>query len=301
MKAYRDFSDFLKEHFDVKVQKITVNAGFTCPNRDGTKGRGGCTYCNNQSFNPEYCRPALSVREQLERGKEFFARKYPQMKYLAYFQAYTNTHSDDIDRLMRLYEEALETSDVVGLIIGTRPDCMPQELLDRLAGLGKWVMVEYGAESACDRTLELVNRCHTWADTADAVRRTHAVGIPCGLHLIMGLPGEDDDVMLSTIDRVNELPVDTVKIHQLQLVRGTRMARDVESGLYDIPRFTTEEYVDLCVRLLRRLRKDIAVERFVSQSPSELLIYPRWGLKNYQFTNLLNNRLEADARRYEAL
>lgn len=301
MKTYRDFSDFLKEHFDVKVQKITVNAGFTCPNRDGTKGRGGCTYCNNQSFNPEYCRPALSVREQLERGKEFFARKYPQMKYLAYFQAYTNTHSDDIDRLMRLYEEALGTSDVVGLIIGTRPDCMPQELLDRLAGLGKWVMVEYGAESACDRTLELVNRCHTWADTADAVRRTHAVGILCGLHLIMGLPGEDEDVMLSTIDRVNELPVDTVKIHQLQLVRGTRMARDVEAGLYDIPRFTAEEYADLCVRLLRRLRKDIAVERFVSQSPSELLIYPRWGLKNYQFTNLLNNRLEADARRYEAL
>lgn len=301
MKTYRDFSDFLKEHFDVKVQKITVNAGFTCPNRDGTKGRGGCTYCNNQSFNPEYCRPALSVREQLERGKEFFARKYPQMKYLAYFQAYTNTHSDDIDRLMRLYEEALETPDVVGLIIGTRPDCMPQELLDRLAGLGKWVMVEYGAESACDRTLELVNRCHTWADTADSVRRTHEAGIPCGLHLIMGLPGEDEDVMLSTIDRVNELPVDTVKIHQLQLVRGTRMARDVESGLYDIPRFTAEEYVGLCVRILQRLRKDIAVERFVSQSPSELLIYPRWGLKNYQFTNLLNNRLEADARRYEAL
>ncbi len=291
MKAYRDFSDFLKEHFDVKVQKITVNAGFTCPNRDGTKGRGGCTYCNNQSFNPEYCRPALSVREQLERGKEFFARKYPQMKYLAYFQAYTNTHSDDIDRLMRLYEEALETPDVVGLIIGTRPDCMPQELLDRIVGLGKWVMVEYGAESACDRTLEMVNRCHTWADTADAVRRTHAVGIPCGLHLIMGLPGEDEDVMLATIDRVNELPVDTVKIHQLQLVRGTRMARDVESGLYDIPRFTAEEYVGLCVRILQRLRKDIAVERFVSQSPSELLIYPRWGLKNYQFTNLLNRLL----------
>ena len=202
---------------------------------------------------------------------------------------------------MRLYEEALETPDVVGLIIGTRPDCMPQELIDRLAGLGKWVMVEYGAESACDRTLELVNRCHTWADTADAVRRTHEAGIPCGLHLIMGLPGEDLDVMLSTIDRVNELPVDTVKIHQLQLVRGTRMARDVESGLYDIPRFTAEEYVGLCVRILQRLRKDIAVERFVSQSPSELLIYPRWGLKNYQFTNLLHNRLEAEARRAKTL
>lgn len=292
MKPYRDFADFLGEHFNGKVQKIAVNAGFTCPNRDGTKGRGGCTYCNNQSFNPGYCAPALSVTEQLEQGKAFFARKYPEMKYLAYFQAYTNTHSDDIDRLMRLYEEALAVDDVVGLIIGTRPDCMPQQLLDRLAALPAWVMVEYGAESAHDSTLERVNRCHTWADTADAVMRTHAAGLPTGLHLIMGLPGEDEAMMLETIDRVNELPVDTVKIHQLQLIRGTRLARDVEEGLYDIPRFTAEEYADLCVKLLHRLRSDIALERFVSQSPPELLIYPKWNLKNYQFTNLLHNRLK---------
>lgn len=294
MKAYRDFSDFLSGHFNGKVQKIAVNAGFTCPNRDGSKGVGGCTYCNNQSFNPGYCAPALGVSAQLSEGKAFFARKYPEMKYLAYFQAYTNTHSDDIDRLMRLYQEALAVDGVVGLIIGTRPDCMPQELLDRLSALPAWVMIEYGAESACDETLRFVNRCHTWADTADAVRRTHAAGIPCGLHLIMGLPGEDEEVMLATIDRVNELPVDTVKIHQLQLVRGTRMARDVEAGLYDIPRFTAESYADLCVRILRRLRKDIAVERFVSQSPPELLIYPRWNLKNYQFTNLLDNKLRKE-------
>lgn len=294
-ELYRDFSDFIAGYFKGKIQKISVNAGFTCPNRDGTVGTGGCTYCNNQSFNPDYCRPSLSVREQLERGKEFFARKYPQMKYLAYFQAYTNTHSDDIDRLMALYREALDVDGVAGLIIGTRPDCMPQDLLDRLAGLREWVMVEYGAESACDRTLELVNRCHTWADTVDAVNRTHAAGLPCGLHLIMGLPGEDEATMLETVDRINELPVDTVKFHQLQLVRGTRMASDVEAGLYDIPRFTAEEYISLCVRILDRLRKDIAVERFVSQSPSDLLIYPRWGLKNYQFTNLLHNQL-AEAR-----
>lgn len=294
MKAYRDFSDFLSSHFKGKVQKIAVNAGFTCPNRDGSKGVGGCTYCNNQSFNPGYCAPALSVSAQLAEGKAFFARKYPEMKYLAYFQAYTNTHSDDIDRLMGLYQEALAVDGVVGLIIGTRPDCMPQGLLDRLAALPAWVMVEYGAESACDKTLGFVNRCHTWADTADAVRRTHAAGIPCGLHLIMGLPGEDEDVMLATIDRVNELPVDTVKIHQLQLIRGTRMARDVEAGLYDIPRFTAESYADLCVRILRRLRKYIAVERFVSQSPPELLIYPRWNLKNYQFTNLLGNKISKE-------
>lgn len=290
-KLYRDFADFLSEHFGGKVQKIAVNAGFTCPNRDGTKGTGGCTYCNNQSFNPGYCAPSLSVSEQLEQGKAFFGRKYPEMKYLAYFQAYTNTHSDDIDRLVGLYREALEVTDVVGLIIGTRPDCMPQALLDRLTQLSGWVMVEYGAESASDETLVRVNRCHTWADTADAVRRTHEAGLPCGLHLIMGLPGEDEAKMLATIDRVNELPVDTVKIHQLQLIRGTRMARDVEAGLYDIPRFTAEEYIELCVKLLRRLRPDIAVERFVSQSPPDLLIYPRWNLKNYQFTNLLHKRL----------
>lgn len=290
-KLYRDFADFLSEHFGGKVQKIAVNAGFTCPNRDGTKGTGGCTYCNNQSFNPGYCAPSLSVSEQLEQGKAFFGRKYPEMKYLAYFQAYTNTHSDDIDRLVSLYREALEVTDVVGLIIGTRPDCMPQPLLDRLTQLPGWVMVEYGAESASDETLVRVNRCHTWADTADAVRRTHEAGLPCGLHLIMGLPGENEATMLATIDRVNELPVDTVKIHQLQLIRGTRMARDVEAGLYDIPRFTAEEYIELCVKLLRRLRPDIAVERFVSQSSPELLIYPRWNLKNYQFTNLLHKRL----------
>ena len=290
-KLYRDFADFLSEHFGGKVQKIAVNAGFTCPNRDGTKGTGGCTYCNNQSFNPGYCAPSLSVSEQLEQGKAFFGRKYPEMKYLAYFQAYTNTHSDDIDRLVGLYREALEVTDVVGLIIGTRPDCMPQPLLDRLTQLPGWVMVEYGAESASDETLVRVNRCHTWADTAGAVHRTHEVGLPCGLHLIMGLPGENEATMLATIDRVNELPVDTVKIHQLQLIRGTRMARDVEAGLYDIPRFTAEEYIELCVKLLHRLRPDIAVERFVSQSPPELLIYPRWNLKNYQFTNLLHKRL----------
>lgn len=290
MKPYKDFSDFLNGHFRCKMQKLTVNAGFTCPNRDGTKGRGGCTYCNNQSFNPEYCATGLSVTEQLERGKEFFGRKYPDMRYLAYFQAYTNTHDADIDRLMGLYKEAVAVDKVDGVIIGTRPDCMPQRLLDRLGEL-PWVMVEYGAETSHNVTLERVNRCHTWEDTVDAVIRTGEAAIPCGLHLIMGLPGESGDMMLETIDRVNELPVDTVKVHQLQLVRGTRMAKDVEEGLYDIPRFTAEEYAGLCVEIVERLRDDIAIERFVSQSPPELLIYPRWNLKNYQFTQLLKSKL----------
>lgn len=289
---YRNFADFLAGQFPgVKMQKLAVNAGFTCPNRDGTRGRGGCTYCNNQSFNPGYCAPSLSVTEQVEEGKRFFARKYPSMRYLAYFQAYTNTHSDDIDRLMGLYREALAVDGVDGVIIGTRPDCMPDELLHRLKEL-PWVMVEYGAETSHNSTLDLINRCHTWEETVDAVNRTHRAGIPVGLHFIMGLPGETEEMMLATVDAINTLPVDTVKFHQLQLVKGTRMARDVEAGLYDIPRFTPESYIDLCVKIIRHLRPDIAIERFVSQSPADLLIYPRWGLKNYQFTDRLHNRLK---------
>ena len=290
MKYYRDFSDFLAGHFDGKMQKLSVDAGFTCPNRDGTVGRGGCSYCNNVSFSPGYCRDRKGVTAQLEEGKRFFGRKYPSMRYLAYFQSYTSTHGSDIDRLMSLYEEACGVEGVDGVIIGTRPDCMPDRLLARLSRL-PWVMVEYGAESACDDTLARVNRCHTWADTADAVRRTHDAGLPVGLHLINGLPGEDEERILATVDEVNRLPVDVVKFHQLQLIRGTRMALDVEQGAYDIHRFTPESYAALCARLVRRLRPDIAVERFVSQSPPDLLIYPRWSLKNYQFTQLVNKIL----------
>ncbi len=287
---YREYSDFLADHFDCKMQKLAINAGFTCPNRDGTLGRGGCTYCNNHSFNPSYCSPTLSVTEQIDKGIEFFGRKYPSMRYLAYFQAYTPTHGA-LSRLIPLYDEALAHPLVDGLIIGTRPDCMPAPLLDYLASRSEFVMVEYGAETACDATLSAINRCHSWTHTVDAVNRTHSAGIPTGLHLIMGLPGEDLDTMLSTIDAVNTLPVDVVKIHQLQLLHGTTMARQAERGEVTIPRFSVEQYIDLCTRIITRLRPDIAIDRFLSQSPPTLLIYPRWGLKNYQFTHLLHNHL----------
>ena len=292
-KPYRDFADFLHERFpDFKVQKIAINAGFTCPNRDGSKGTGGCTYCNNQTFNPEYCRPAIGITEQIEKGREFFGKKYPEMKYLAYFQAYTNTYGE-LEHLKALYEEAVGCKDVVGLIIGTRPDCMPKSLLDYLKELEKrtFVMVEYGAETANDRTLAVINRGHTWADTVDAVCRTHNAGIPCGIHLILGLPGEEEADMLRTIDCTSELPIDTVKLHQLQIIKGTRLARQTANGEVTVKQWSAEEYVDLCVKVVDRMRPDIAIERFVSQSPDSLLISPRWGLKNYQFTNLLHNAL----------
>ncbi|MCM1517482.1 MAG: TIGR01212 family radical SAM protein [Pseudoflavonifractor sp.] len=300
-KPYRDYSDFLSEHFPYKVQKLAVNAGFTCPNRDGTKGYGGCTYCNNQTFNPAYCTPRVSIRVQIEEGKRFFARKYPEMRFLAYFQAYTNTHADT-GRLMALYDEALSQPGVVGLIIGTRPDCITDDLLQQLSALAneKFVMIEYGAETSHDATLDLINRCHTWRDTTDAVMRTSRAGIACGLHLILGLPGETVDMMTETVTRASTLPIATLKLHQLQLVKGTRMAKDVTAGIYDIPRFTANEYIDLCIHLLRHISPSVAIERFVSQSPAELLIYPRWGLKNYEFTNLLNRRLkETGARQGE--
>lgn len=291
-KPYRDYADFLADYFPGKIQKLAVNAGFSCPNRDGTIGRGGCTYCNNASFNPSYCDPRGSVTSQLEAGKAFFARKYPSMRYLAYFQAYTNTHAA-ITHLLPLYEEALAVDGVDGIIIGTRPDCMPDELLDELVKLHRrhWIAIEYGAETSHDATLRLINRCHTWDKTCLAVERTAAAGLPTGVHLIAGLPGESHDDILETVRRVAALPIDTVKIHQLQVLRGTRLAADLAAGLYDIPRFTIDEYLDLCVEIIDALPPRIAIERFLSASPPEMLIHPRWGLKNYQFTHLLHSRL----------
>ena len=291
-KGYYDFSDFLRKYFPYKVQKISINAGFTCPNRDGSKGTGGCTYCNNQTFNPDYCKPVMTVAEQLEQGKHFFARKYPQMKFLAYFQAYTNTYGE-LEHLKSLYEEALAVDDVVGVVIGTRPDCMPDDLLDYLQELSKntFILIEYGVETSNNSTLRLINRGHTWEDAVNAVIKTKSHGLLCGIHLIIGLPGEDINDILVTADKVSELPLDTVKLHQLQLIKGTKLAQQVEKGEVKIIQWSAEEYIDVCLAFLRRLSPTIAVERFVSQSPAELLISPKWGLKNYEFTNLLLNKI----------
>ena len=295
--GYRDFGTFLKEHFACKVQKISINAGFSCPNRDGTKGVGGCTYCNNQTFNPAYCSPAKSVAEQLDEGKRFFARKYPDMRYLAYFQAYTNTYGA-FDNIRKLYEAALGVSGVVGLIIGTRPDCMPGELLDYLSSLrqkGTFVLVEYGVETSRNDTLCLINRGHTWEDSVDAITRTASTGIMTGAHIIAGLPGEDASDLVATARLLSQLPLDTVKLHQLQLIKGTRLAMQEAKGDLVVKHWTVEQYVDVCLDFIRNISPTIAIERFTSQSPDELLISPRWGLKNYQFTALLNNAISRNS------
>lgn len=291
-KRYREFGDFLRERFPFKAQKIAINAGFTCPNRDGSKGRGGCTYCNNQTFNPGYCQTDKSVADQLAEGVRFFSRKYPEMRYLAYFQAYTSTYGEQ-ERLERLYEEALDYPGVVGLVIGTRPDCMPDRLLDYLARLSEQVLVlvEYGVESTLDRTLRRINRGHDFAEAEEAIRRTAARGIAVGAHLILGLPGESRDEILGHADRLSDLPLTTLKLHQLQLIRHTRMALEFERQPEDFHLFTVDEYIDLAIDFIERLDPAIALERFVSQSPKELLIAPDWGLKNYEFTARVNRRL----------
>lgn len=214
------------------------------------------------------------------------------MRYLAYFQSYTNTYGAVSD-LINLYTEALSVQNVEGIIIGTRPDCMPDDLLSALSDLNltKPIFIEYGAESSHNSTLQAVNRCHTWEQTVDSVMRTHQKGLSVGLHFILGLPGETRQMMLETVDRLNDLPVDSAKFHQLQIVRGTKLADEYLKNPSIVTLFEVDEYISLCAEIIRRLRPDIAVERFVSQSPDNLLIAPRWGLKNYEFTNLLFNRL----------
>jgi uncharacterized protein len=290
--VYRKFQVFLDEHFETKVQKVSVNAGFTCPNRDGSKGFGGCTYCNNQSFNPAYCETDKSVTAQLQEGVRFFSHKYPQMEYLAYFQAYTNTYGK-LDRLKSLYQEALSVPGMRGLVIGTRPDCMSEELLDYLFELSKtcFILVEYGVESTLDSTLKFINRGHDHACSEDAIRRTAKRGLSVGVHLMLGLPGENREAMLHHADVLNTLPISTIKLHQLQLIKGTHLAAQAEAdpALIHIPE--PMEYVELVSEFLEYLRPDIAIERFVSQSPPELLLAPNWGLKNYEFTHLVEKCL----------
>ena len=297
INRYNELSVWFSKIFPFKVQKISLNAGFTCPNRDGSVGYGGCTYCNNQTFNPAYCRTEKSVTEQLEEGKQFFARKYPDMKYLAYFQAYTNTYGE-LQELKRKYEEALQVPDVVGIVIGTRPDCMPDELLDYLEELNHrtFLIVEYGVESTDNGTLKRINRGHTFEVAEEAIRRTAERGIRVGAHIILGLPGETREMLIRQAEILSTLPLTTLKLHQLQLIKGTRMAAEYAENPTDFHLYTADEYIDLAIDYVEHLRPDIVLERFVSQSPKELLIAPDWGLKNHEFTDKVKKRMrERDA------
>lgn len=282
MRSYRKYSDFLTEELGpVKVQKIAVDGGFTCPNRDGRLGTGGCTFCQAEAFAPSYSRQLQSIEEQIIAGKAFFAHKHRgPVSYLIYFQSYSGTYAT-VERLRHLYTQALSAPDVVGLVIGTRPDCISPQILDLLEELKqqKFVMVEYGVESCFDKTLQRVGRGHTFQCAEQAIRLTAERGIPVGIHLILGLPGETRQEMLQQTDLLNALPIQVLKLHQLQIMQGTPMADEWQQYPEHFHLFTAHEYAQLVAEFITRLRPDIALDRFAAESPSSLLLAPRWGLK----------------------
>ena len=290
-QIYNDYGAWMRRQFPFRVQKISIDAGFSCPNRDGHISHGGCTFCDNRTFNPSYCQPSKSITEQITEGKEFFRHKYPDMKYLAYFQAFSNTYAT-LDTLQRRYEEALSAEDVVGIVIGTRPDCVSDEILNYLESLNQqtFMIVEYGIESVSDDTLRRVNRGHNFECSRRAITETHNRGIQTGAHIILGLPGESAEDNVRQADIISALPIDILKLHQLQIIRGTQLAAEYERQPFNL--YTADEYIDLCRRYIERLRPDMVLERFVSQSPKELLVAPKWGLKNYEFANRFVNYMK---------
>lgn len=291
---YNSSSEYYKKLFKRRAQKISIDAGFTCPNRDGKKGRGGCTYCNNETFKPFYTSPKKTITQQLEEGIAFFAKKYKAQDYFAYFQAYSNTYAP-LDDLKKMYEEALSVDRVIGLVIATRPDCVNEEIMDYLAELAEkyFVLIEFGVESTLDKTLERVNRKHTFEETKYALKLASDRNIRTGVHLILGLPRETEKEMLLHAVEISKLDFTFLKLHQLQIVKNTTMAKDYEKNPHDYNLFTLESYIDFVVRFLEILSPKIIVERFTSETPSDMLIAPKWGrVKNFEIIHKIEKRLK---------
>lgn len=314
-KRYNSFVGYFKRRYGERLQKIVLDAGFTCPNRDGKVGRGGCTYCDNAAFHPAYSTAGKSLHQQMDEGIEFHKVRYRTTEhYLAYFQSFSNTYAP-LSRLRELYEEALGHLDVVGIVIGTRPDCVDEEKLDYLADLSQgkvlagWlrtvasqvrtapiVIVEYGVESCYDRTLLRINRGHDFETARRAITMTAERGLDVGAHFILGLPGESVQMMLDSCEQINSLPLRSVKFHQLQIVKGTRMEKEYAECPEDFVRFSLEEYLDFFVDMLERLRPDLFIERFVGEVPPRFVNETPWGLiRNVELLRLLEQRLESRA------
>lgn len=293
-RRFNSYAGYFRRKFGCRVQKLSVDAGFTCPNRDGRLSTGGCTFCNNGAFTPSYCTPSKSIRQQIDEGIEFHRNRYrTAQRYLVYFQSFSNTYAP-LERLRALYGEALSHPDVAGIVIGTRPDCVDGRKLDFLAELARerYVAVEYGIESTFDATLRAVNRGHDFACAERAVRMTAERGLAVGAHFILGLPGETDAMLLAQTAQINALPLTTVKFHQLQVFRGTAMAAEYDADPTRFRFWSLDEYLDLFVEILRRLRPDLVVERFASEAPPRYHYGRNWGLiRNEQLLALLEKRL----------
>ena len=292
-RRYNAYADYIKERFGGRIQKVSVDAGFTCPNRDGTVGTGGCTFCNNESFNPSYCSGEKPIAGQLAQGINFLKKRYPRNTgYMAYFQAYTNTF-DTVEVLDAKFRQALTYPGIIGLVIGTRPDCIDDEKLDYIQSLSKeaYVVVEYGIESCYEKTLLRVNRGHSMQQTIEALEKTAARGIHTGGHLIFGLPGETKEEMLNEAEILSELPLDSIKFHQLQIIRGTRMENEYMEKPGDFSLFEMEEYLLFMAAFLERLNPRIMVERFASESPPGMNLGMSWGVRYDEFLKRFEKKL----------
>ena len=297
---YNDYGSAMRRKLGGRVQKLAIDAGLSCPNRDGTVGFGGCTFCLGEAFSPAYCREATSITEQIERALRFHSiRNRRADAYLAYFQSNTNTHADTA-HLERLYNEALSHPAISGIIIGTRPDCITSEILQLLAHIAqsKYVAVEYGIESVYDTTLNHVNRGHNFAQAVDAVTQTKAAGIDVGAHFILGLPNETSNDILAGIHHINALGIDFIKFHQLQIYRNTVLEREwrehPERFLFGT-QSSTEEYANLLVEIIRRLDPRIAIERLASQAPRNLIAHsPLKGIRPHELRDMVVNRMLAE-------
>lgn len=282
-RRFNSYKRFLQQQFGTRVQKLTLDAGFTCPNRDGTVGTGGCTYCLNDAFNPSYCTPNKSVDQQLAEGMEFHLNRYRRAgAYLAYFQAFSNTHAP-LSQLKEIYRPALQNPLVKGIVVGTRPDCIDAEKLDYFAELQQrmFVSIEYGVESCNDTTLRRINRGHDFATAERAIRMTAERGIHCAAHFIYGLPGETPDEWLKEVNSINQLPINGIKFHQLQIIKGTKMQQEFIEYPADFHIFTTEDYIDFIVKITERLNPAFTIERFAGEVPPRYLFVNHWGLTRY--------------------
>ena len=295
-RRFNAYSNYFRSLYGARVQKVSIDAGFTCPNRDGTKGRGGCTYCNNDAFNPSYCLPEKSITRQIEEGIQFHRWRYSEaVSYLAYFQAFSNTYAP-LEELQRLYDEALDYPGVIGLVIGTRPDCIDDEKLAYLGELSEkyYVAVEYGIESCYNKTLTRINRGHSFEEAAEAVKKTAEAGIRTGAHFIFGLPGESRQEMIDQAEIISGLPLHTVKFHQLQIIKGTAMEKEFKENPNDFELFTWDEYLVFFIHFLERLTPSIVVERFTGEAPPRFLTGESWGKKRTdQIVSLIEKKMEA--------
>lgn len=294
-RRFNSYAEFMKKQFGQRVQKVSIDAGFSCPNRDGTLGYGGCTYCSNDAFNPSYCSPDKSVTQQLEEGIEFHRVRYRRAKnFLAYFQTYSNTHAP-LEVLKGIYEEALKFPGVVGLVIGTRPDCIDEVKLEYFRELNRthYVIIEYGIESVYNKTLSKINRKHTFEQAVRAIELTNEYGIKAGGHLIFGLPGESRLEMLDAASIVSKLPLTSIKFHQLQIMKNTVMAGEYQNNPSSFQLFTLEEYLDFIISFIERLTPDMIIERFTGEIPPRFHAGPNWGgIRNDQVNILIEKRME---------